>query len=117
MPGSHSRDAAEPQIPPTVGTFVGSPLQFAAIPRKVSVSSVVAFLVMKGMALHDLLNEKDAWDIYFTLVNYPGGQRFVRARRFPSQRAVTLLGGSANIFRAISSAESSAVSCESYGRV
>jgi hypothetical protein len=39
----------------------------------VRVSSVVAFLVMKGMALHDRLKEKDAWDIYFTLINYPGG--------------------------------------------
>jgi hypothetical protein len=39
----------------------------------VRVSSVVAFLVMKGMALHDRLKEKDAWDIYFTLTNYPGG--------------------------------------------
>ena len=28
---------------------------------------------MKGMALHDRLKEKDAWDIYFTLMNYPGG--------------------------------------------
>jgi hypothetical protein len=40
---------------------------------RIRVSSVVAFLVMKGMALHDRLKEKDAWDIYFTLVNYPGG--------------------------------------------
>jgi len=40
---------------------------------QVRVSSVVAFLVMKGMALHDRLKEKDAWDIYFTLTNYPGG--------------------------------------------
>lgn len=39
----------------------------------VRVSSVVAFLVMKGMALYDRLKEKDAWDIYFTLTNYPGG--------------------------------------------
>jgi hypothetical protein len=39
----------------------------------VRVSSVVAFLVMKGMALHERLKEKDAWDIYFTLTNYPGG--------------------------------------------
>ena len=28
---------------------------------------------MKGMALHDRLKEKDAWDIYFCLRNYPGG--------------------------------------------
>jgi hypothetical protein len=40
---------------------------------RIRVSSVVAFLVMKGMALHDRLKEKDAWDIYFTLLNYPGG--------------------------------------------
>lgn len=39
----------------------------------VRVSSVVAFLIMKGMALYDRLKEKDAWDIYFTLTNYPGG--------------------------------------------
>ncbi|MFN7919114.1 MAG: nucleotidyl transferase AbiEii/AbiGii toxin family protein [Bryobacteraceae bacterium] len=39
----------------------------------VRVSSVVAFLAMKGMALHDRLKEKDAWDIYFTLTNFPGG--------------------------------------------
>ena len=39
----------------------------------VRVSSVVAFLVMKGMALADRLKEKDAWDIYFVLTNYPGG--------------------------------------------
>ncbi|MBX9601957.1 MAG: hypothetical protein K2X35_13165 [Bryobacteraceae bacterium] len=40
---------------------------------QVRVASVVAFLVMKGMALHDRLKEKDAWDIYFTLTNYPRG--------------------------------------------
>jgi hypothetical protein len=39
----------------------------------VRVSSLVSFLVMKGMALHDRLKEKDAWDIYFCLTNYPGG--------------------------------------------
>ena len=27
----------------------------------------------EGMALHDRLKEKDAWDIYFTLINHPGG--------------------------------------------
>jgi hypothetical protein len=40
---------------------------------RIRVSSVVAFLVTKGMALHDRLKEKDAWDIYFTLSNYEGG--------------------------------------------
>ena len=37
------------------------------------VASIVPFLVMKGMALYDRLKEKDAWDIYFCLYNYPGG--------------------------------------------
>jgi hypothetical protein len=40
---------------------------------RVRVSSAVAFLVMKGMALHDRVKEKDAWDICFTVTNYPGG--------------------------------------------
>ncbi len=37
------------------------------------VASIVPFLVMKGMALNDRLKEKDAWDIYYCLLAYPGG--------------------------------------------
>jgi hypothetical protein len=40
---------------------------------KVQVASIAPFLVMKGMALDERLKEKDAWDIYFCLRNYPGG--------------------------------------------
>lgn len=36
----------------------------------VTVASVVSFIVMKGMALHDRLKPKDAWDIYFCIRNY-----------------------------------------------
>lgn len=39
----------------------------------VKVASIVAFLVMKGMALASRIKEKDAWDIYYCLNNYPGG--------------------------------------------
>jgi len=39
----------------------------------IRVASIVPFIVMKGMALHDRLKEKDAYDIYFCLRNYPGG--------------------------------------------
>jgi len=28
---------------------------------------------MKGMALWERMKEKDAYDIYFTILNYPGG--------------------------------------------
>jgi len=37
------------------------------------VAAVVPFIVMKGMALADRMKEKDAWDIYYCLVHYPGG--------------------------------------------
>lgn len=39
----------------------------------IRVASIVPFMVMKGMAMHDRLKEKDAWDIYFCVTNYPGG--------------------------------------------
>lgn len=39
----------------------------------IRVASIVPFLVMKGMALEDRLKEKDAWDIYYCLLCYPGG--------------------------------------------
>ncbi len=40
---------------------------------KLRVAGIVPFLVMKGMALADRLKEKDAWDIYYCLQEYPGG--------------------------------------------
>lgn len=39
----------------------------------VRVADTVPFLVMKGMALGARYKEKDAYDIYFTLLHYPGG--------------------------------------------
>jgi hypothetical protein len=39
----------------------------------VRVASIVAFLVMKGMVMEARMKEKDAWDIYYCLLNYPGG--------------------------------------------
>lgn len=39
----------------------------------VRVAGIVPFIVMKGMALADRLKEKDAWDVYYCLLNYPGG--------------------------------------------
>lgn len=40
---------------------------------EVPVASVAAFICMKGMALDGRLKEKDAWDIYFCVREYPGG--------------------------------------------
>ncbi len=39
----------------------------------VRVASVVPWLVMKGMALADRVKEKDAYDVYLAVRNYPGG--------------------------------------------
>jgi hypothetical protein len=39
----------------------------------IRVAGIVSFFAMKGMALHDRMKEKDAWDIYYCLKNYPGG--------------------------------------------
>ncbi len=40
---------------------------------KVRVAAIVPFLAMKGMALDERMKEKDAWDIYYCIQNYPGG--------------------------------------------
>jgi hypothetical protein len=37
------------------------------------VASIAPFLVMKGMAMADRLKEKDAYDIYYCVTQYPGG--------------------------------------------
>jgi hypothetical protein len=39
------------------------------------VANALPFLVMKGMALWDRYKEKDAYDIYFSVLHYPGGIR------------------------------------------
>lgn len=40
---------------------------------QVKVAAIGPFLVMKGMALWDRKNEKDAFDIYYCCRHYPGG--------------------------------------------
>ena len=40
---------------------------------KIKVADVVAFLTMKGMAIHDRRKEKDCYDVYYCVANYPGG--------------------------------------------
>jgi len=54
--------------------FVEGEIQGGGLDRvTVRIASIVPFLVMKGMALDDRLKEKDAWDIYYCLIAYPGG--------------------------------------------
>lgn len=39
----------------------------------IQVASIPAFLVMKGFAMAGRLKDKDPWDIYYCIRNYPGG--------------------------------------------
>lgn len=39
----------------------------------VRVAGIVPFLVMKGMAMHDRMKEKDAYDIFYCIEHYRGG--------------------------------------------
>lgn len=39
----------------------------------IRVATIVPFFIMKGIALDDRLKEKDAWDIYYCIQNYPDG--------------------------------------------
>jgi stress response protein SCP2 len=41
--------------------------------NRIQVASIPSFLVMKSIVLATRLKEKDAWDIYFCIRNYPGG--------------------------------------------
>jgi len=54
-------------------TVEGTLLEGARDSAAVLVASIVPFLVMKGMALHERLKKKNAWDIYFVVTNYRGG--------------------------------------------
>jgi predicted nucleotidyltransferase len=58
---------------PVIVTIEGKLPDGARDTVKVRVSSIVPFLVMKGMALDERLKEKDAWDIYYCVQNYPAG--------------------------------------------
>lgn len=40
---------------------------------KIQIADIIPFLVMKGIALWERLKEKDAYDIYFTILHYNGG--------------------------------------------
>lgn len=57
----------------------------------VQVASIVPFLMMKAQALNGRMKEKDAYDIYFCLLYYPGGhEALIEAfTQFPHSKCVT----------------------------
>lgn len=42
---------------------------------EVAVASIPALLAMKGAAIHNRQKQKDAYDIYYSIRNYPGGAK------------------------------------------
>ena len=49
----------------------GNPELFTRL--RIAVASIPALLAMKGFALDGRYKQKDAYDIYFSIRNYPGG--------------------------------------------
>jgi len=50
---------------------------------EINIASVIPFLSMKGMAIENRYKEKDAYDIYFVIKNYPGGIEKLAAEFIP----------------------------------
>jgi hypothetical protein len=61
------------EIPPVKKVMRGKLPDGALDEVQVQISSVVPFLIMKGMAMEDRRKAKDAYDIYFVIQYYPGG--------------------------------------------
>lgn len=89
----HFGDAAGHQTPePIRGAEVAfADNQLADVgDGRLRVAGIVAFLVMKSLAMHNRTNEKDAYDIHFCLEHYPDGHEAV-ARLFHPWRGDPLV--------------------------
>ncbi|MBU4199951.1 MAG: hypothetical protein KKE37_11925 [Verrucomicrobia bacterium] len=49
----------------------------------VRIAAIIPFLAMKGMAMATRLKEKDPWDVYYCVKNYPGGMDALSAEFAP----------------------------------
>jgi hypothetical protein len=49
----------------------------------VRIAAIIPFLAMKGMAMATRLKEKDPWDVYYCVKNYPGGPDALSAEFAP----------------------------------
>jgi hypothetical protein len=58
---------------PVEATLEGTLPSGAKNTVELRVASLVPFVVMKSMALGERLKEKDSWDIYYCIRNYPAG--------------------------------------------
>ena len=49
----------------------------------VRIAAIIPFLAMKGMAMASRLKEKDPWDVYYCVKNYPGGAEALSVEFIP----------------------------------
>lgn len=52
----------------------------------IRIAAIIPFLAMKGMAMAGPLKEKDAWDVYYCVRNFPGGSEALAAEFKPHLR-------------------------------
>jgi hypothetical protein len=52
----------------------------------IRIAAIIPFLAMKGMAMAGQLKEKDAWDVYYCVRNFPGGPEAIAAEFKPHLR-------------------------------
>lgn len=61
------------------------------------VAGIVSFLAMKGMAIYDRMKEKDAYDIFYCIEQYPGGIEHIRAEFKPHMGNTLVVEGLSKI--------------------
>jgi len=71
----------------------------------IRIAAIIPFLAMKGMAMANRLKEKDPWDIYYCVRNYPGGTVALAAEFTQSMRHGLVKEGLGNIAEKFASPE------------
>jgi hypothetical protein len=69
----------------------------------VRIAAIIPFLAMKGMAMASRLKEKDPWDVYYCVRNFPGGPEALAAELKPHLRNSLIREGLRHIAEEFSS--------------
>jgi len=71
----------------------------------IRIAAIIPFLAMKGMAMASRLKEKDPWDIYYCVSNFPGGPEALAAEFKPHLHNSLIREGLRNIAEKFGSPE------------
>lgn len=71
----------------------------------IRIAAIIPFLAMKGMAMATRLKEKDPWDIYYSVRNFPGGPEALVAEFKPHLHNALIKEGLRNIAEKFGSPE------------